>query len=70
MKSTPQRQRRIRQLNARRATLTADLRAIEAELHPLETEESWSRGYRCVQRGKSLLDIMDREDSREGVARG
>jgi hypothetical protein len=57
-----QRARRIRQLDARREALNAELRAIEAEAAPLEREHSRSLGFGFPPlRGKALLDVMDRE---------
>lgn len=53
-----QRASRIRHLNARMRAIEEERRKIVAELLPLETAESWSMGYRCVMRGKPLLDAM------------
>ena len=58
-----QRARRIRQHYARLAAIEAENRAIRTALLPLETEESWSLGYRCVVRGDKLLAAMDLRDS-------
>lgn len=58
-----QRARRIRDLYARLARIEEERRQIVAGLLPLETEESWSMGFRCVMRGKTLLIEMDRRDA-------
>lgn len=66
-----QRSRRIRQLNARKDQLASELRAIEAELSPLERDESRSMGYFFggTLRGRALLAAMDTRDAQgKGVA--
>lgn len=60
-----QRARRIRQLNSRLLAIEAEARQSRASLLPLETEECWSLGYRCVVRGDKLLAAMDVRDLRE-----
>jgi hypothetical protein len=64
-----QRARRIRAMNARLASIEAERRQILADLLPLETEESWSLGYRCVVRGDKLIASMDHRDEAERRAR-
>jgi hypothetical protein len=56
----PQRLRRLRQIDARRTTLEAELRALDTEARPLENEHSWSLGFRVPLRGKALIDEADR----------
>jgi hypothetical protein len=60
--SPAQRARRIRQLNDRLASIEAERRQIVHDLLPLETEECWSLGYRCVVRGDRLIAAMDARD--------
>lgn len=58
--SPAQRLRRLRQIDARRATLEAELRALDTEARPLENEHSWSLGFRVPLRGKALIEEADR----------
>ncbi len=57
-----QRQRRIRTLHARKQALESDLRALIAELAPLEREESRALGYLFggTISGARLIAEMDR----------
>ncbi len=55
-----QRIRRLRQIDARRTAIEAELRALDAEARPLENEHSWSLGFRVPLRGKALIDEADR----------
>lgn len=60
-----QRARRIRQIDARRAAIAAELRALDIEARPIEIEHSRSLGYSFPPlRGKMLIDVMDREEAR------
>jgi hypothetical protein len=60
-----QRARRLRQINARREALNAELRELDREAHPLELEHSRSLGYSFPpQRGRALIAIMDRLEGR------
>lgn len=65
-----QRARRIRQLNSRRDQMASELRRLEAELAPLEREESRSLGFFFggTLKGKQLLDAMDRRDMKAQAA--
>lgn len=58
--SPAQRIRRLRQIDARRATIEAELRAIDAEARALENEHSWSLGFGVPIRGKALIAEIDR----------
>ncbi|BCA57736.1 hypothetical protein [Sphingomonas sp. HMP6] len=55
-----QRARRLRQIDARRESLTAELRTLIAEARALENEQSWAMGYRVPLRGAVLIAAMDR----------
>jgi len=69
MKRSPaQRARRLRQIDAKREALAAELRAIIAEARALENEESWSRGFRVPLRGRALIVEMDRAQAGRAVA--
>lgn len=59
-----QRARRIRQINDRRAALAVEDRRLEAELRPLESQESRSLGIFVPLRGSTLLQEMDRRDAK------
>lgn len=64
-----QRRAAIRRKHARLAAIEAEARAIRAELLPLETEESWSLGFKCpTRRGQELLNEMNRRDAQEEAA--
>ena len=55
-----QRARRLRQIDARRDALAAELRALDLEARPLENLHSWSLGIQVPLRGKKLIAEMDR----------
>lgn len=55
-----QRLRRLRQIDARRTAIEAELRALTDEARPLENEHSWSLGFRVPLRGKALIEEADR----------
>ena len=58
-----QRARRLRQIDTRRESLTAELRALIEEAHPLENEQSWAMGFRVPLRGRVLIGEMDRAEA-------
>jgi len=63
-----QRQRRLRQIHAKRQALQAELRALDVEAAPLENEESWSLGFRVPLRGERLIAEMDRQGAQRRAA--
>lgn len=63
-----QRARRIRQHYARLAAIEAEAKSIRTALLPLETEESWSLGYRFRLNGDKLLAAMDHRDGKREAA--
>lgn len=63
-----QRQRRLRQIDARRAVLADELRTLIAEARALENEQSWAMGYAVPLRGAVLIQAMDRADAGRDVA--
>ena len=66
--TTAQRARRLRQIDARRESLTAELRDLIAEARPLENEQSWSMGFHVPLRGRVLISEMDRAEAGRAVA--
>lgn len=63
-----QRAKQIRKMHDRLAAIEAEKRQIQASLLPLETEESWSMGYRLIVRGERLLAAMDARDAVSAAA--
>ena len=69
MKTAADRERRIREIAARRAAIAAEDRLLDLEAGPLEREHSRSLGFSFPPlRGRALLEVMDRAAAKARAA--